>query len=182
MTSPNYSDIGTWLAQAALDAVQEAIRSAGIDPPATVEIVHGTGVPLTDVSCDGGLLWARVGTAYPSDGSGGQFAEARVDFSLPAWVTAIEVGLLNCRSNIDEDGYAPDADEETEYAQRDGNYRMAMLDGLGGYFPDKIRPCALGMVLEPWAPIGPDGAVSGGIVVVRVITTGLAVAPGGPCA
>lgn len=170
-----YSDAANFFATSALVAVEAARRAANPEIAEFGDVfqVGGTSTPFQD-PCDG-LLYSRVATVYPTAGDGAAFTQVRNDFSLPAWAFAVEVGIMHCRSNIDEDGAAVDPDLEAEYAERDGRYRMVLLDGLSAYFPDEIREAALGLSLSPWAPIGPDGGVSGGLVVVTVISGRLCV-------
>lgn len=175
MTGPQpaqaYGDIASWIADQLLGAVQEAVQSAALKMPANIFLVHGTGIPLQD-PCEG-MMWARVATSYPTGGDGNPFATTRGDFSIPAWAHSIEVGILHCRPVIDEDGAAVDFDTETQIAVRDGDYRMALLDGIANRFPDAVRACVMTTRIAGYTPIGPDGAWSGGIVVVTAVTSGL---------
>lgn len=177
MTGPQpstpYTDIGDWLARAALTAVVAAIEAAGLEVPEHAYRMHGSGIVIAD-PCDG-LLWARNVTTYPSDGSGNPYLRATADFSVPAWAHALDVGIVWCRNVVDEDGAAVDFDYETAIAERDSNYRMALIDGIANYFPAEIKGCALGHRISPWTPIGPEGAWSGGLVQDIIITAGLAV-------
>jgi hypothetical protein len=167
----SYGDIASWVADQLLGAVQEAIAAAALVMPANIFLVHGTGTPLQD-PCEG-MMWARVATSYPTGGDGNPFIAARGDFSIPAWAHPIEVGILHCRPVIDENGAAIDFDAETSIAVRDGDYRMALLDGIANRFPPAVRQCVMATRISGYTPIGPDGGWSGGIVVVTAITSGL---------
>ena len=70
---------------------------------------------------------------------------------------------------------------ETAFAQRDGAYRMALYYAAAHLFPDAVRasstlaPVVNARSLSPWAPVGPDGGVSGGLLMMHVITNDIAV-------
>lgn len=175
-TSGGYSDVGNYFAGALLTAINQSIESAGLDQPGRQFQLHGTGMVEMD-PCDG-LLWVRVGDAHATDGSGQQFIESRPDMHVPAFAYVIDAGIVFCREVIDDEGAAPPPEYETEIAVRDGNYRMALLSGLFDYWPDLVKPIAYSRTVSPWAPIGPDGGMSGGLVGMTVIATQLAVPNG----
>jgi hypothetical protein len=168
-----YSDVGDWLAGEALVAIAAAIDAAKLTRPKHIYTIHGSGTIVQD-PCEG-LLWARISNVYPTNGDGKALAEARIDFSIPAWAITVDAGIIWCREVVDEEGSAVDFEYETAIATRDSNYRMTLLDGMSNYFPAAVKPCALGLWLSPWTPIGPDGAWSGGVIAATVITPGLSV-------
>lgn len=156
-------DMGRYLAATLLDAAVASIAGQGLPTPGIVVFIAGSAVPIED--CCDGLLWTRVVTQYPSDGSADPLGVARIDFDLPAWVYAIELGYLGCHNTIEADGSAIDPAEETAYAQRDSDYRAALMKAAGIDMPPLVEPCVLGQRLQAWQPIGPDGACSGGMLV-----------------
>jgi hypothetical protein len=161
------TDLGKQLANQLLDAAEAAITEMGLTAPKVAMFIAGAGVPIED--CCEGLLWTRIATQYPSDGGADPFAEPRIDFDLPATVFAIELGCLWCHTNVEVDGSAIDPAEEAGYANRDADYRAALYKAAGYDLPPLIKPCALGHRLDPWTPIGPDGACSGGMLVDRIV-------------
>lgn len=177
MTGVAFIDVGVTAGAALIDAVLAGMAEMGLDSPGVIEQIAGTGVTPINDPCDG-QLWARVGTAFPTDGSGQPYIEPRSDFSIPAWATFVEVGLLWCHNVIDENGDGPPADDMTSYAQRDGQYRSALLLGITSFFPAQMGACLDGFALSPWSPIGPDGGYSGGGIVVTVITNRLVIDDG----
>ena len=170
-------DIGEWAAEQALTAVGESITALELDMPRDIISVGGTGVPVQDVCA--GQMFARVGAAFPTLGDGTPFEGARIDGLVPAWAWMLHIGILWCRSVIDPDGEAVSAEKESDYARRDSDYRMALLDGLYGRWGPAIAPCVNGIRWGQWAPIGPDGGVSGGLIEITLVATALAIT--GPC-
>jgi hypothetical protein len=69
-------------------------------------------------------------------------------------------------------------DEELGYATRDGQLRVALLHALTNLWREALVPPLRDVVMaqniQPWAPIGPDGGYSGGLVVTNVIVGALA--------
>lgn len=176
MTSPlvtcgtsDLFDFGNWLSQQALIAVGASIDALGLDPPGQTMQIGGTSLPIQDVCEHSTLLWARVAATFPTNGDGNPFVQARIDFTVPTWAWLIDVGILCCRTVIDAAGAAVDADAETEYAIRDGNYRLALIDGIANRWTAAVQPCALGIKFSPWTPIGPDGGVSGGFLQSTIV-------------
>lgn len=173
-STPPYSDLGQWIAEQAIVAVDDAIGEADLDKPGSEFVTHGSGVPIQDV-CDG-ILWARVATVFPTNGDSQPFNQARIGWEFPAWSFSIDVGILFCRTVIDgEEGAAVSDDYEQEIAVRDSAYRMALFDGLAYRLPPIIRDVALGQRLSLWTPIGPEGGTSGGLVNVTVVAASLCV-------
>lgn len=173
MTTPKPGDMGNFLAQSLLEAAQDAITAADLPMPQLIMQAGGTGVPTTD-PCDG-MLWTRVATVFPSYGDGSQFSEARIDWAVPSWCYPIELGVMFCHPVIDAEGASPDPKIWSGMAARDGDYRMALLDAVAYRYPPKIKTCTEGQRLEPWAPIGPEGGYSGGLLVSYTIANFLAV-------
>jgi hypothetical protein len=163
------TDLGKVLATQMLDTAVAAIIELGLKVPAITVFIAGSTIPIED--CCDGLLWTRVATQYPTDGGADPFAEPRIDFDLStrAVCFAIEMGCLWCHTNIDPDGAAIDPAEETGYANRDSDYRGALYKAVAYDLPPLIKPCALGQRLDPWAPIGPDGQCSGGMLIDRIV-------------
>jgi hypothetical protein len=151
--------------------VEAQITADLLPPPALAMYIAGATVPISD--CCDGLLWTRVGNVYPTDGAGNPFVSARPDFDIPAWAFPVETGLLFCHQVIDQEGQPIDAALETQYAHRDGLYRASVLRAAAERFPAAAGPCALGMRISPWTPIGPDGACSGGMVQITVIAASM---------
>jgi hypothetical protein len=168
----NLTDLGNLLTAAMLEAAQDAITHLELQMPGMVGRVGGLGPP-TDDPCEG-RLWVRVAAQYPSNGDAGQFVQVRADWSIPAWTIPIELGILWCHPVINEDGSSPDPAEWDALAERDGNYRLALLDAAAYRYPAKVRDCAEGHRLEPWSPIGPDDGYSGGLLVSSTVTRALA--------
>lgn len=169
MTTP--TDLGVLFAETLKGNILDAMTEFGLTQPATVMTTPGTGIPIHD--CCEGLLWVRLDTVYPTLGDGQPIQQARIDFGLPAWVYPIHAGILWCHTNIDVEGYAPDAEYETETAARDGSYRMAIFSAIAERFPQASQPYAQGFRLNPWMPFGPDGGCSGGSVILNVISNHL---------
>lgn len=161
------TDLGKVLAGQLLDCANTAITDLGLAAPATSVFIAGATVPIED--CCDGLLWTRVASQYPSDGGVDPFQDPRIDFDLPAIVFVLELGCLWCHNTVEEDGSAIDPAEETAYAQRDSDYRAALFKAAAYDFPPLAKPCALGHRIDPWAPIGPDGACSGGMLIDRLV-------------
>lgn len=173
MTTPAPADMGNFLAQSLLEAAQDAITAADLKMPRLIMQAGGVGVPTTD-PCDG-MLWTRVASVFPSTGAGDQFTEARPDWGVPSWAYAIELGVMFCHPVIDSDGDSPDPTIWTGMAGRDGNYRMALLNAMAYLYPPKVKTCAESQRIEPWAPIGPEGGYSGGLLVSYTIANFLGV-------
>jgi hypothetical protein len=161
------TDLGKVLATQLLDTALASISGLGLTAPKIALFIAGASIPIED--CCEGLLWTRVATQYPSNGGADPFTEPRIDFDLPAVVFAIEMGCLWCHNNVESDGSAIDPAEETTYANRDGDYRGALYKAAAYDLPPLIKPCSLGHRIDPWAPIGPDGACSGGMLVDRIV-------------
>lgn len=156
-----------------LSDAQAAITAAGLAMPLAVCHITGSGVNIMD--CCDGLLWVRMATLTPTDGSGQPLRAARIDFDIPAWQFTFELGVLWCHQNMNEDGSMIDPALETTFAQRDDAYRLALYTALTQTVPAHLKAnCGHGYSLSPWAPVGPDGGCSGGILVVNVIATALA--------
>lgn len=170
MTAP--LDHGAFFAESMLAAAVASIDAYNLPQPALATFIAGAGVPVMD-ACEG-LLWTRVDTVYPTDGTGTPFAPTRLDFDLPAWAFPVEMGILWCHQNIDAQGNMTDPALEQQYAQRDGQYRFALLASLAERFPDLAKPWGEGFRVSPWGPIGPEGGYSGGLVIVTVIANQLA--------
>ena len=115
-------------AEAVLTASVAAITAEGLPQPGLATFIAGSGVPIGD-ACEG-LLWTRVDTVYPTNGDGNPFTPTRLDFDVPAWAFPIEHGILWCHENLDADGNMTDPALELEYAQRDGQYRYAVLSAV----------------------------------------------------
>lgn len=171
-------DVGTAIARAMLSAATSVATARGILPaemPAYVVHATGSGVPTVD-ACEG-MLWARVGTSYPTNGDGAPFTRARPDHTPPAWAIAIELGALYCHTNITEDGGYASAADEGEFAIRDGGWRAVLQEAVGyAWWPavdETLHPAVLGQSIGAWAPIGTDGGYSGGMLVATVIVAGL---------
>lgn len=175
MTAP--LDVGSAAAHAIAAAVTATLADYGLEDPGILTIAAGASIPVAD-ACDG-MVWVRVAGAMPTDGTGTLFAPSRISWDVPAWAYQIEVGHLWCHQNITAEGGWTDAATETEYADRDGAYREAVLEAVYQRWrpqrPDPLAAAVLGQVLQPWAPIGPDGGYSGGIVVTTVIASALAI-------
>ena len=169
MTAP--SDIGNFLAETLLTTVQAQFTTNSLPMPATCMYIAGVSTSVDD--CCEGLLWTRVDTVYPTDGSGNPYTQARPDWDIPAWVHPVQCGILNCHLVIDSEGNPIPPDLETQYAVRDGQYRAAILQAITVHYPPLVGPCALGYRISPWTPIGPEGGCSGGLITVNVITTAL---------
>lgn len=182
MSEPLNVDVGTAVATAMLDAaVTIATARQVIDADSAlgyVVLAAGSAIPTVD-ACDG-MLWARIGTAYPTDGTGQPFTAARVGHDEPAWAVTVELGTLHCHQNITEDGGWASADVETATAARDGAWRSVLLETVGyGWWPPggMLRDAVLGQSIGAWTPIGPDGGFSGGMLVATVIVAGLWLCP-----
>lgn len=162
-------DLGTFFAETAKAVVLASFDDIGLTRPGLVMTTAGTGIPIAD-GCEG-MLWVRVDTVFPTNGDGNPLQATRIDFDLPAWTFPIHVGILWCHDVIDGEGYAPDAESLTELAHRDGQYRAAIYAGLAERFKAAAAPWAMGWRLDPWAPYGPEGGLSGGSLLVHVIST-----------
>lgn len=165
--TPVLTDLGSFFAQTILSDVRAEITAEGLAQPGISEFIVGSGVPIAD--CCVGLLWTRLVTMFPTSGDGSVFAQIRPDFDQPAWGFTIELGILWCHQNLDEEGNFINPAAETGYAVRDGEYRIALLTALIERVPPHLQPCALGSRISPWQPVGPDGGCSGGIVVITLI-------------
>ena len=165
--------LSNWFAETMLADCQTAITAQGLTALALNLFITGGGVNIFD--CCNGMLWTRLANFYPSNGNGAAFTQARPDFDIPAWVYVVEIGVLQCHQNLDEQGNMVDPTVEQALAERDGDYMRAIYTAVTTITPGHIEPCALGYTLSPWRPIGPDGGCSGGILNVSVISTGLAV-------
>lgn len=182
MSAP-YTDIGTAICSQLLDSYAQAITNAGLEQPKYASEFAGVGVAIAD-ACEG-LAWTRVGTMFPTDGSGAPFTQVRADWSIVAWAYPIECGILWCHQNITEDGGYIEPGEEAGYAARDDNYRMAWADAIANLFPealksganDPLRDALMGQTIRGWMPVGPDGGYSGGIMATTVIAAALAICP-----
>lgn len=180
MSSPEPpTEIGVYLAEALKTAIAAAINDLHLTQPAQTMVTTGAGIPLQD--CCDGLLWCRLDTQWPTNGDGNPLAQARIDFSFPAWTVRLQAGILWCHATIDEEGYAVDPEAETGYAHRDSQYRLAVYAALTDpdAFPAVAQPYADGMKLNPWAPFGPAGGCSGGSLLIDIITNRLCVPPPG---
>lgn len=166
------TDLGNTFAQALLEAAQDSITAFDLVMPKIIMQAGGIGVPTTD-PCEG-MLWTRVASVFPSDGSGVQFTEARVDWGIPSWCWAIELGVMFCHPVIDESGDSPDPTVWASMAQRDGQYRCALQNAMAYLYPPLVKSCAESQRMEPWAPIGPEGGYSGGLLVSYTIANFLA--------
>lgn len=166
MTAP--VDIGIQAVETAKAVVLGKMDEFGLTRPGLVLTTAGAGIPIAD-GCEG-MLWARVDTVYPTNGSGDPFVAARPGFDLPGWAFPVQVGILWCHDVIDEAGYAPDAARLAEFAHRDAQYRAALYAGLVEDFPAAAAGFAVGWRVAPWAPFGPDGGLSGGSLLVTVIS------------
>jgi hypothetical protein len=169
-------DAGFAIAATIRDAIRDSLADYELDQPGILTVSTGQETPTAD-ACEG-LIWVRVGTVFPTDGSGAMFASARPSWDVPAWCFPVEVGVLWCHQNITPDGSWIDPAQEHEFAARDGAYRMALLDAVAFRWrpttpADPLYPLVLGQSLLPWTPIGPQGNYSGGIVVTQVITSAL---------
>lgn len=161
------TDAGTFFAESLLQTVVDKTAELGLPAYGMASYIAGNSIPVMD-PCEG-LLWVRIDTVMPTDGSGNPFADARIDFDFPAWLYPIQLGFLWCHQNITEDGNFVDPAIEQANAERDGQYRAAIYLALAESYPDAVKPYALGMRLTPWTPFGPDGGYSGGGLLVNVI-------------
>lgn len=171
-----YREVGAAAAEAILDAFVAAADDYQLDAPAIVVRSTGNGVPTAD-ACDG-MVWTRVANVFPTDGSGAAQTATRFDSAPVAWAFLIEVGFLWCHQNITEDGGWVEPDVEIAYAERDAQWRAAMLDAVGyRWMPavegEQLGEALLGQTISPLTPVGPDGGYSGGIVQVTVIARGV---------
>lgn len=172
---PNYTDVGTACCETILQAISDVVTTRGLDAPAVLVNATGASIPTGD-ACDG-MVWVRVASQYPTDGSGQPFTRARIGSDVPVWAVAIEVGHLWCHQNIDEDGSWIDQATEAQYAARDGAWRAGVLEALAyGWLPETgdLAEAVQGQSIGIWTPIGPDGGLSGGIVVATVVVSALA--------
>lgn len=173
----SYTEVGTACSSAIAAAISQALADYGLDEPAILSPFTGVGVPIAD-ACDG-MVWVRVGAVFPSDGSSQPYVTARAGWDVPAWCFPIEVGVLWCHDNITPDGSFIAPAKEAEYAARDGDYRLALLDAITYRWrpqaPDPLALAVMGQRLDVWQPIGPDGGYSGGSVVTYVISNALAI-------
>ena len=165
-------DNGQFFAESLLTACTAQIASDGLPAPALASMIAGAAVPIMD--CCNGLVWTRVDTTYPSDGSGQPLEYLRIDFGEPSWAFVLELGVLWCHDNLDPQGNFVDPATERANAHRDSAYRNAIQTALVTGFPPMVKPWALGMRVSPWTSIGPDGACSGGLLTVTVVTGQLA--------
>jgi hypothetical protein len=177
VTSP-YADVGNAVAQALLDGIETSLGELAIDKPAIFGQFAGASIPVAD-GCDG-MIWTRIATQYGVDGNGTQYQQAPGNFAsdTPAWLVAVELGHLYCHNVIEPDGGAIDMDEELGYAQRDGQLRMALLHAVEhtwrASLAGELAAAVLAQTIGAWAPIGPDGGYSGGLIVVNVVVSALA--------
>jgi hypothetical protein len=171
-------DVGNAIVATLLPCVSQSLADARLDPPAIQAQFTGAGTPIAD-GC-GGVIWSRVTSQYPTDGAGALFTQARVGHEIPAWVFVVELGVMWCHQNIDEAGNFIEPDAESSYGVRDGQYRMALYRAAGYLWPEAVKSSALAHVVDsrsvsPWTPIGPEGNISGGLLVMNVITNDLVV-------
>lgn len=164
-------DAATWMAETLKQLALEAISERGLDPPAQAMVTTGAGIPLQD--CCEGLLWVRVDTMYPTDGTGQPLTQARVDWDIPAFTVPLHLGFMMCHATIDPEGYTVDPEAESGYAHRDGAYRAALYVALVEKFPKAVQPYASGYRLDPWVPLGPQGGCTGGHLLTNVVTNWL---------
>lgn len=169
MTEP-YTDVGNAIVASSIGFILDAFDQYKLRRPEWVGQIGGTSIP-TDDACDG-MLWGRVASMYPTDGSGQQFTTARWDSAFPCWSVMVEFGFLWCHEVIEEDGSGPGPSVWSDNAHRDGQYRSALLFGLRAQRDEMCSPLkdvVSGQIIQPWSPVGPDGGVSGGLTVVNFI-------------
>lgn len=165
-------DLGTVFAESLLADVVTSTANYPLPPYGLASFIAGADVPIMD--CCAGLLWTRVDTVYPTDGSGQPFTQARWDPSnIPAWAFPIQVGFLWCHENIDDEGNMVSPAVEQANAQRDAAYRAAIYLAIVELFPESLRPCGASYRMTNWTPFGPAGSCSGGGLTVTVISPSL---------
>lgn len=177
MPTTTYTEIGQACCEAIIAAVSEVMTERGVtaeQAPAYLSTIAGAALPIAD-ACDG-MVWARQAGTMPTDGSGAPFTAARIGWDVPAWAVQIEVGHLWCHQNITEDGGFIDPKLEAGYAERDALWKAIVLEAVAYRWRPRTGDLAAGVMgqsIAPWAPIGPDGGYSGGLVVATVVTSAL---------
>lgn len=166
MTSP---DLAFALAQTLLDRIVTRMTAVGREPGRAF-VYDGPAVPADD--CCEGLVWIRIGTVTPTDGSAEPYREMRNAPAGPVGATILfEFGVLRCASILDSDGEAPSPDEYTADALAASADRQAMRLAVLCDFPSDIMAANCdGQIPGPWIPVDAGGC-SGGYMTTTVGTS-----------
>lgn len=164
-------DLAFSLAEALLGRVVTRMTALG-RPPGRAFVYDGPAVPADD--CCEGMVWVRVGTIQPTDGSADPYREMRNLPAGPSGATILfELGVLRCTvaPPVGEDGEPPTPDDFTEDARRAGNDRQSLRLAVMCDFPtDLIAAMCDGQIPGAWIPVDAGGC-SGGWMTTTVGTS-----------
>lgn len=170
MTDPT-PDLAFTLAEALLGRIVARMAGQGREPRKAF-VYDGPAVPADD--CCEGLVWVRIGTITPTDGSADPYREMRNLPAGPSGATILyELGVLRCSvaPPVDEDGYAPTADDFTADARNAASDRQSLRLAVMCDFPqDLMAAMCDGQIPGPWIPVDAGGC-SGGWMTVTVGTS-----------
>lgn len=166
MTTP---DTAYTLAQALLGRIMVRLTDADVAPGLSF-VYDGPVLPADD--CCQGLLWARLVQIEPTDGSGDPYKTQRnVGVPVPGWLITLEVGILRCIPEINEQGLAPSPDEYNAASLMAAFDRQQIRAAIMTDFLQDVRgnDCDA-LAPGPWIPADAGGC-AGGFTTVAIVTT-----------
>lgn len=127
-------------------------------------------IPSDD--CCKGLVWTRVASIFPTDGSGAPHAQLNPAVTpVPGHVILLEAGALRCAPTVDSRGRPPSPEKYTESALTSSQDRDAIRRALECDLPaDLIAENADGQIVGPWTPVY-NGECAGGFITTQIVTT-----------
>lgn len=138
---------------AILDAAAVAVSGCGA-PVGRVGVVHGEVV--WDECCEG-YLFIRVVNTNTSD-SFPSASQTPTNCALNL-ATLVEIGIIRCAPMIDDNGYPPTAEQQSEFAKTVIRDKSILFHVIKNHKPDWAN---FPVVMAGWNPLPIQGGCGGG--------------------
>lgn len=134
----------------------QTLVDRGLPPVCICTPFPGEDIATDYVTEDAGMAWVRLVSAYPSTAFPSPNAEATCTSPL---AFEIELGVAYCAPIGDSDGSAPTFADQFESVETQLAAMAAMRVAMQCCFPGN----RIDVVLGQYTPMGPQGAVVGGV-------------------